>query len=183
VERVPKLLLGMLGSPRGTHISLLQSRLLDQTYYLQTFTPKLAERLTHVIYHEPTLRNSILRGLKALVEGNAAALNTSTEGKDDTDNDSGDGDESYSQVGSDFAGDRIDPNTSRKDEDVPLISKEEARKNIEYLNKQAKSWLAVLFNVFTGMDKDSRGMAGEVISAWAGIANDPVNSWIVLPLI
>lgn len=124
-----------------------------------------------------------MRGLKALVEGNAAALNISSEGEDNTDNDSEEGDESYSQAGSDFKGDRTDRNTSRKDEDVPLISEEEARKNIEYLNKQAKSWLAVLFNVFTGMDKDSRGMVGEVISAWAGIANEPVGFWIILPLI
>jgi ribosomal RNA-processing protein 12 len=142
----------------------------------QTFTPKLAERLTQVIYHEPTLRNPILRGLKALVEGNAAALNVATEAEDITDDGSEEGGESHSQAWSDFAGDRTAPNPSWKDKDVSLISEEEARKNIEYLNKQAKSWLAVLFNVFTGMEKDSRGMVGEVISAWASIANEPVSS-------
>jgi hypothetical protein len=116
--------------------------------------------------------------LKALVEGNAAALNVAMEGEDITDDGSEEGDESHSQAWSDFAGDRTARNASRKDKDVPLISEEEARKNIEYLNKQAKSWLAVLFNVFTGMEKDSRGMVGEVISAWAGIADEPVSSWI-----
>jgi hypothetical protein len=117
------------------------------------------------------------------VEGNAAALNTSTKSGLDTDNGSEDDDESYLLAGSNFAGDQTDRNRSRKNEEAPLISEEEARKNIEYLNKQAKSWLAVLFNVFTGMDKDARGTVGEVISAWAGIANEPVSSLIILLVI
>lgn len=56
------------------------------------------------------------------------------------------------------------------------LSKEEAARNLEYLNTQAKSWLAVLFNVFTSVERDGRAMVGDVISVWAGIANEPVCS-------
>lgn len=123
-----------------------------------------------MLYHEPGLRRPLLRGLKAIIDGNAAALKVDMEGGNESDD---------ASEGEDMdAGSEIDERAKdmdiRRDEDVPLITEEEARKNIEYLNKQAKSWLAVLFNVFTGMEKESRSMVGEVISAWAGIANEPV---------
>ncbi|KAG8802920.1 hypothetical protein FRC17_006313, partial [Serendipita sp. 399] len=51
-------------------------------------------------------------------------------------------------------------------------SVDEARDNIAHLNKQAKSWLAVLFNVFTTVEKESRAVVGDVISVWASIANE-----------
>lgn len=66
------------------------------------------------------------------------------------------------------------------------ISPEKLQKNVEYLNTQAKSWLAVLFNVFSNVERESRGLVGEVISAWAGIANEPVsedleeNLWVFM---
>jgi hypothetical protein len=55
-----------------------------------------------------------------------------------------------------------------------LLTTEQAKENIAYLNSQAKSWLAVLFNVFTSMEKESRAMVGAVISVWAGISSEPV---------
>ncbi|KAJ7163578.1 armadillo-type protein [Mycena crocata] len=48
----------------------------------------------------------------------------------------------------------------------------QAAENIAYLRTQAESWLAVLFNVFGTVGRDSRGIVGEVITAWAGIAGE-----------
>ena len=47
-------------------------------------------------------------------------------------------------------------------------------KNVAFLRGQADSWLAVLFNVFGSVARESRGMVGEVVSAWAGIASEKV---------
>ncbi|KAK2464281.1 hypothetical protein APHAL10511_003738 [Amanita phalloides] len=49
------------------------------------------------------------------------------------------------------------------------ISVEEANANIAFLRTQSESWLAVLGNVFSNVNKDSRGMIGDVISVWASI--------------
>ncbi|TFK23665.1 ribosomal RNA-processing protein 12 [Coprinopsis marcescibilis] len=53
------------------------------------------------------------------------------------------------------------------------ITTEDAKKNLEYLSTQAESWLAVLFNVFGTVERDSRGMVGETISSWASVASKP----------
>ncbi|KAF8639555.1 hypothetical protein AX17_001459 [Amanita inopinata Kibby_2008] len=50
------------------------------------------------------------------------------------------------------------------------ISSDEASTNLDFLGTQAESWLAVFFNVFSSVGNDSRGMVGDVISAWASIA-------------
>ena len=54
------------------------------------------------------------------------------------------------------------------------ISADEASQNIEHLRKQAESWFAVLFNVFSNVGQEGKGAVGEVISAWASIAGDEV---------
>lgn len=132
----------------------------------QTFTPQLAERLTQVLYHEPTLRPAILRGLRAIVEGNQAAAQTQL------------GDDGPTDV-TDNQHEMDDSEEVEKKQAKPaavyksLITVEEAKANISYLNSQTKSWLAVLFNVFTSMEKESRAMVGSVISVWAGIASEP----------
>ncbi|KZV69917.1 NUC173-domain-containing protein [Peniophora sp. CONT] len=57
----------------------------------------------------------------------------------------------------------------------PVLRNKDAKlgtKNVEFLRAQADSWLAVLFNVFGSVGRESRGMVGEVVSAWAGIASD-----------
>jgi len=52
------------------------------------------------------------------------------------------------------------------------ISVEEAAANVAFLRSQVESWLAVLFNVFSSVGRDSQGMVGDVISAWAAIAGE-----------
>ncbi|PFH53781.1 hypothetical protein AMATHDRAFT_136895 [Amanita thiersii Skay4041] len=49
------------------------------------------------------------------------------------------------------------------------LSQKEAAANVTFLRSQAESWLAVLFNIFSSINPDSRGMVGEVISVWASI--------------
>ncbi|KAG6903066.1 hypothetical protein C0995_006253 [Termitomyces sp. Mi166 len=56
------------------------------------------------------------------------------------------------------------------DPDAPSV--DEATANIAVLRAQAESWLAVFFNVFGTVGRDSRGMIGDVISAWASIAGE-----------
>lgn len=56
------------------------------------------------------------------------------------------------------------------------ISKLEASQNIEHLRGQAESWFAVLFNLFGSVGQEGKGVVGDVISAWAGIAGDTVRS-------
>ncbi|OBZ70964.1 Ribosomal RNA-processing protein 12 [Grifola frondosa] len=50
------------------------------------------------------------------------------------------------------------------------ISTELAAENVAFLRSQAESWLAVLFNVFSSIGRDSQGMVGDVISAWVAVA-------------
>ncbi|KAJ3537295.1 hypothetical protein NMY22_g5649 [Coprinellus aureogranulatus] len=52
------------------------------------------------------------------------------------------------------------------------ISTEDAKGNLEYLRTQGESWLAVLFNVFGSVDRDSRGMVGEVVTSWASVCGE-----------
>ncbi|KAJ3561831.1 hypothetical protein NP233_g9958 [Leucocoprinus birnbaumii] len=54
------------------------------------------------------------------------------------------------------------------------VTPEEKASNIAFLQTQAESWLAVLFNVFGSVSRDSKGMVGDVITQWASIADDPV---------
>ncbi|KAF5380415.1 hypothetical protein D9615_004614 [Tricholomella constricta] len=64
---------------------------------------------------------------------------------------------------------------SPKDGETPspdAISPSEASDNVAVLRTQAESWLAVFFNVFGSVGRDSRGMVGDVISAWASIAGE-----------
>lgn len=62
------------------------------------------------------------------------------------------------------------------------ISREAAQENLAFLETQADSWLAALFNVFGTADLEDRGRIGDVISAWANIAKPEVGS-IIYPLL
>ncbi|KZT72213.1 NUC173-domain-containing protein [Daedalea quercina L-15889] len=53
-----------------------------------------------------------------------------------------------------------------------VISRDEAEDNVKILQGQAESWLAVLFNVFSSVGRDSQGMVGDAISVWAGLAGE-----------
>ena len=55
------------------------------------------------------------------------------------------------------------------------ISQEDAQENLAYLRTQVESWLAVLFNVYGSVNRDSRALIGDVINSWASIANDKVS--------
>jgi len=50
------------------------------------------------------------------------------------------------------------------------ITPEQASQNLAFLKTQVESWFAVFFNVFGSVDRDNRGMVGDVISVWAGLA-------------
>ncbi|KAF8200713.1 armadillo-type protein [Pholiota molesta] len=50
------------------------------------------------------------------------------------------------------------------------VTREEAQQNVAFLRTQVESWLAVLFNVYGSVGRDSRGLIGEVITSWASIA-------------
>ncbi|KAJ8077206.1 pre-rRNA processing protein [Marasmius tenuissimus] len=53
-----------------------------------------------------------------------------------------------------------------------FMTTEQGNRNVEFLRTQAENWLAVLFNVFSSVNRDSRGAMGEVITAWASIADE-----------
>ncbi|KAG5648632.1 hypothetical protein DXG03_003243 [Asterophora parasitica] len=52
------------------------------------------------------------------------------------------------------------------------VSPSEAAANVAVLRSQAESWLAVFFNVFGSVGRDSRGSIGDVISVWSSIAGE-----------
>lgn len=54
------------------------------------------------------------------------------------------------------------------------ISREEAEDNIKFLRTQVESWLAVFFNVYGSVGRESRSLIGEVINSWASIAGGQV---------
>lgn len=60
------------------------------------------------------------------------------------------------------------------------ILQTQAITNVDFLRNQAESWLAVLFNVFGSVNREDRGMVGEVIAAWMSIAGDLVLSRLFL---
>ncbi|KAK7035453.1 pre-rRNA processing protein [Paramarasmius palmivorus] len=53
-----------------------------------------------------------------------------------------------------------------------FIRPDQAARNLDFLRTQAENWLAVLFNVFGSVNRDSRGSMGEVIAAWASISDE-----------
>lgn len=55
-----------------------------------------------------------------------------------------------------------------------LISQQEAKDNVAFLRTQVESWLAVLFNVYGSVGRDSRGLIGEAIVSWVSIAGPQV---------
>jgi ribosomal RNA-processing protein 12 len=55
-----------------------------------------------------------------------------------------------------------------------LLTQQEAQENMDVLQSQVESWLAVLFNVYSSVGRDSRGMVGDVINSWVSIAGEQV---------
>ncbi|KAG2119918.1 NUC173 domain-containing protein [Suillus discolor] len=103
-------------------------------------TPAFSQLLSQLLYSQPDLRPPVLRGLKALIESNKVIA---------------------SQVDTDMG------ESSGSDN---VITPEQASENLTVLKTQVESWFAVFFNVFGSVDRDNRGMVGDVISVWAGLA-------------
>lgn len=83
----------------------------------------------------------MFRGLKSLVESNLAVSQAGLEGSSESSREGG------------------------------SITREEATQNIIFLKAQVESWFAIFFNVFGSVERESRGIVGDVISVWAGIAD------------
>ena len=108
---------------------------------LQALTPAFSQLLSQLLYTQPELRLSVLKGLKSLVESSLAVSQTDPENVTET-----------SAVGG-------------------SITREEAIQNVTFLKTQVESWFAVFFNVFGSVERQSRGFTGDVISVWANIAD------------
>jgi ribosomal RNA-processing protein 12 len=118
----------------------------------QAFSPAFAQMLSQILYTQAELRSFVLRALRVLVDSNVAIASQDLTLLEKL------------------------PLAVRAD----TISQDQAAKNIDFLRSQAESWLAVLFNVFGSVDRETRGMVGEVITAWLGIAGDTVRHALVL---
>ncbi|KAG2055879.1 NUC173-domain-containing protein [Suillus hirtellus] len=103
-------------------------------------SPAFSQLLSQLLYSQPDLRPPVLRGLKALIESNKTIA---------------------SQVDTDMG------ESSGSDN---VITPEQASDNLTFLKTQVESWFAVFFNVFGSVDRDNRGMVGDVIGVWAGLA-------------
>ncbi len=108
--------------------------------------------LSQILYTQVELRSFVLRALRVLVDSNVAIASQDLTLLEKL------------------------PSAVRAD----TISQDQAAKNIDFLRSQAESWLAVLFNVFGSVDRETRGMVGEVVTAWLGIAGDTVRHVLVL---
>ncbi|KAH7888705.1 armadillo-type protein [Phlebopus sp. FC_14] len=63
-----------------------------------------------------------------------------------------------------------DTETTKKSAASGFITREEAAQNVAFLKTRIDSWFAVFFNVFGSVDRDSRGLIGDVINVWADLA-------------
>jgi ribosomal RNA-processing protein 12 len=55
------------------------------------------------------------------------------------------------------------------------ISPKTAIANVAFLRTQVESWLAVLFNVFSSVEKNAQGIVADVVGAWVSIADAKVS--------
>lgn len=105
-------------------------------------TPGFSQILSQILYNQPDLRLLVLKGLKVLVESNLVVSEDHSDMNELS---------NYSAL-------------------TGTITREEAAENIAFLKSQVESWFAVLFNVFSSVASDARGLVGDVISVWANIA-------------
>ncbi|KAF9241576.1 armadillo-type protein [Melanogaster broomeanus] len=104
-------------------------------------TPAFSQLLSQLLYLQPDLRVPVLKGLKVLVESSLAAS-------------------------------QIDPEKATQTSVAGgAVTREEAAQNVAFLRTQVESWFAVFFNVFGSVDRESRGIVGDVISVWANLAD------------
>ncbi|EEB86799.1 hypothetical protein MPER_16111 [Moniliophthora perniciosa FA553] len=55
-----------------------------------------------------------------------------------------------------------------------FIQPDHATRNLDFLRTQAENWLAVLFNVFSSVNRDSRNSMSEVITVWASVSDEDI---------
>ena len=108
--------------------------------------------LSQILYTQVELRSFVLRALSVLVDSNVAVASQDPSLLEKL------------------------PSAARTDS----ISQDQAAKNVDFLRNQAESWLAVLFNVFGSIGRESQGMVGEVITTWLSIAGETVRSTLIL---
>ncbi|KAG8771972.1 hypothetical protein FRC12_003310 [Ceratobasidium sp. 428] len=89
--------------------------------------------LTNLLYSQPTLRVSILHGIRALIVSNRA-----------------------------IPADEIH---------YSYAERSRAEENLKFLAGLAGNMLSVLFNVFSNVESTDRGLVGEVIGMWLGVAD------------
>jgi ribosomal RNA-processing protein 12 len=108
----------------------------------KALTPEFSQLLSQLLYSQDELRPAVLKALKTLVESNAAFTSAS-----DTDR-----------------------KLMRFGATASAAARAQAPANVAFLRSQAESWLAVLFNVFSTVDRGARALVGDVVTAWLGIA-------------
>ena len=118
----------------------------------QAITPAFSQMLSQILYTQVELRSFVLKALSVLVDSNVAIASQDPSLLEKL------------------------PSAVRMDS----ISQDQAVKNVDFLRNQAESWLAVLFNVFGSIGRESQGMVGEVITTWLGIAGETVRSVLIL---
>jgi ribosomal RNA-processing protein 12 len=121
----------------------------------QAFTTAFSQMLSQILYTQVELRPFVLRALTVLVDSNVAIASQDPSLLDKL------------------------PSAVRMD----CISQDQAAKNVDFLRKQAESWLAVLFNVFGSFGREAQGIVGEVITTWLGIAGETVRLALILALL
>jgi ribosomal RNA-processing protein 12 len=119
---------------------------------IKAFTPAFSQMLSQILYTQVELRSFVLKALCVIVDSNVALASQDPSLLEKL------------------------PSAVRMDS----ISQDQAAKNVDFLRNQAESWLAVLFNVFGSIDRESQGMVGEVITTWLGIAGETVRSALIL---
>lgn len=90
-----------------------------------------------MLYSQPTLRTSILQGLRTLLQINLTLSQSSAPPESLT--------ESFG------------------------ISQEQAKENLEFLKSVSGNMISVLFNVFSSVASEERGLVGEVVKIWMSI--------------
>lgn len=152
--RAAWLLLGKGRYARGSKAFRFQSPFLNLLIVLSTqaITPAFSQMLSQILYTQVELRSFVLKALSVLVDSNVAVASQDPSLLENL------------------------PSAVRMDS----IPRDQAAKNVDFLRNQAESWLAVLFNVFGSIGRESQGMVGEVITTWLGIAGETVRSALFL---
>ncbi len=59
------------------------------------------------------------------------------------------------------------------------IDQQDAAQNVQFLKSLATEMLAVLFNVFSSVPREQRGMVGDVVALWLSIMDEKVRTGFI----